>query len=81
MKEHLDLAFKAVLLLLGAIFLWAYLEGRSVGRYAYFRDGDLEFVLDTTTGVIYQGGYAMNHLTGQEGPVGKGPALPGRPAQ
>jgi len=71
MKEKMDMIFKAALLVLLAIFLWAYLEGRTVGRYAYFRDGELEFVVDTSTGVVYQGGYAMNHLTGQEGPVNK----------
>ncbi|MBI4805712.1 MAG: hypothetical protein HY795_10815 [Desulfovibrio sp.] len=71
MNSKFDVYFKGAILVLLALFLWAYLEGRSVGRYAYFRDGDLEFVLDTSTGVVYQGGYAMNHLTGQEGPVKK----------
>lgn len=76
MKEHLDLVFKGLLLALLAAFVWVWSETRSVGRYAYFRDGDLEFVLDTSTGMLYQGGYAMNHLTGQEGPVRKPPARP-----
>ncbi|WP_243358288.1 hypothetical protein [Fundidesulfovibrio terrae] len=71
MKDKFDLFFKAALLVLLAILVWAYAEGRSVGRYAYFRDGELEYVLDTSTGMVYQGGYAMNHLTGQEGPVVK----------
>lgn len=52
-----------------AVYVALYAQGRDVGRYAYYRDADLEYVLDTSTGVIYQGGYAMNHLTGKEGPV------------
>lgn len=69
MHNTMDIIFKAAIVILMAVFLAIYFEGRSVGRYAYFRDGDLEFVLDTATGVVYQGGYAMNHLTGKEGPV------------
>ncbi|MFP5223627.1 MAG: hypothetical protein ACLGSA_15150 [Acidobacteriota bacterium] len=71
MNKTIEMVFRAALVILLAVFVWVYAEGRNVGRYAYFRDGDLEFVLDTTSGVIYQGGYAMNHLTGQEGPVKK----------
>ena len=71
MNKTAELIFRAALVILLAAFVWGYLEGRDVGRYGYFRDGDLEFVLDTTTGVIYQGGYAMNHMTGQKGPVKK----------
>ena len=66
-----DMIFKAAIVGLLALFIWVYMQGRNIGRYAYFRDGELEFVLDTTTGVIYQGGYAMNHLTGKEGQVNK----------
>jgi hypothetical protein len=73
MNAKWDMFFKAALLVLLAILVLAYAEGRDVGRYAYFRDGDLEFVLDTKSGVVYQGGYAMNHLTGKEGLV------PGKP--
>lgn len=76
MHNLVDTLFKAAVLALLAVFVWLYAEGRTIGRYAYLREGDLEFVLDTTTGVVYQGGYSMNHLTGKEGPVtGKeGPA-------
>jgi hypothetical protein len=69
MNNKLDLIFKTAAIILLAVFVWGYLEGRNVGRYAYFRDGELEFVLDTTTGVVYQDGYAMNHLTGKQGTV------------
>lgn len=72
MKETLNTLLKAIAVALLALFVWSYMEGRNVGRYAYFRDAELEFVLDTSTGVVYQGGYAMNHLTGKEGPAGKG---------
>lgn len=72
MDAKWDRFFKIALLVLLAVLLALYAEGRDVGRYAYFRDGDLEFVLDTKTGVVYQGGYAMNHLTGKEGPVQPG---------
>ncbi|WP_243311870.1 hypothetical protein [Fundidesulfovibrio agrisoli] len=71
MDGKLDMIFKAAALVLLAMLLLIYAEGRDVGRYAYFRDGELEFVLDTKTGVVYQGGYAMNHLTGKEGPAAK----------
>lgn len=71
MNNKLDVLFKAVIVILLAVFLWEYAGNRGVGRYAYYKDGELEYVLDTTTGVVYQGGYAMNHLTGQEGPVNK----------
>jgi len=69
MNNRADMFFKAALLVLAAVFLFLYAGNRGVGRYSYLRDGDLEFVLDTATGVVYQGGYAMNHLTGQEGPT------------
>ena len=71
MKEKLDLIFKALALLVLGLAAFTYFESRDVGRYAYFRDGELEFVLDTSTGVVYQQGYAMNHLTGKEGLVRK----------
>ena len=71
MDNKWDVMFKAAIVCLLALFVWAYMQGRNVGRYTYFRDGELEFVLDTSSGVVYQGGYAMNHLTGKEGPVDK----------
>ena len=71
MGNKWDMIFKAAIVCLLAFLIWVYMQGRDIGRYAYFRDGELEFVLDTSTGVVYQGGYAMNHLTGKEGPVNK----------
>ncbi len=76
MDNRMDIYFKGALVALAAVFLFLYAESRGVGRYTYVREGDLEFVLDTTTGVVYQGGYAMNHLTGKEGPVVPG-GIPG----
>jgi hypothetical protein len=69
MNNTVDMLFKAAIVILLAVFVWAYLQGREVGRYTYTRDGELEFVLDTATGVVYQDGYAMNHLTGKQGSV------------
>ena len=70
-KDFVDVLFKlAVVAGIGA-FLFLYASGRSVGRYLYIANGELEYVMDTTTGVIYQGGYSMNHITGQESPGGK----------
>lgn len=80
MDTRVDMIFKGALLAILAIFLFLYAEGRGVGRYSYLRDGELEFVLDTATGVVYQGGYAMNHLTGQEGLVNPGKLPPAKPA-
>jgi len=71
MNNLSDTIFKAAVVALLAIFVWLYAGARDIGRYAYLREGDLEYVLDTATGVIYQGGYSMNHLTGKEGPVKK----------
>jgi hypothetical protein len=71
MGKWMDVILKAAIVIGLGIFLWLYATSRQVGRYAYYREGELEYVLDTSTGVVYQGGYAMNHLTGKEGPVDK----------
>ncbi|MFZ5427947.1 MAG: hypothetical protein ACOZEN_13310 [Thermodesulfobacteriota bacterium] len=71
MNNLVDMLFKAAAVALLAVFVWLYAQGRDIGRYAYLKEGDLEYVLDTATGVVYQGGYSMNHLTGKEGPAGK----------
>jgi len=71
MNTFADIVFKAALVIILGVFLWLYAEGRNVGRYAYYREGELEYVLDTSTGVVYQGGYWMDHVTGKEGPSKK----------
>jgi hypothetical protein len=71
MNNLVDMLFKAAVVAAMAAMLSIYAGSRDVGRYAYYRDGELEYVLDTSTGVVYQSGYAMNHLTGQEGPARK----------
>ncbi|MBF0480577.1 MAG: hypothetical protein HQK81_07815 [Desulfovibrionaceae bacterium] len=67
MQSAVDAVFKLGLLVLLALFLYLYHELGDVGRYGYVRDGELEYVVDSKTGIVYQGGYSMNHLTGQEG--------------
>lgn len=70
-RESVDVLVKLAVIAGIAVFLFLYAGGRSVGRYQYIANGELEYVMDTTTGVIYQGGYSMNHLTGQESSGGK----------
>jgi len=70
-KDLVDVLFKLAVIVGIAAFLFFYASGRSVGRYLYIANGELEYVMDTTTGVIYQGGYSMNHITGQESSGGK----------
>ncbi|MFP5259089.1 MAG: hypothetical protein ACLGQH_08705 [Acidobacteriota bacterium] len=65
-KDFVDIAFKLAVLAALACFLYSYGEGRSVGRYQYIANGEQEYVMDTATGVIYQGGFSMNHITGKE---------------
>jgi len=67
MRDTIDIVFKLGLLVLLAVLLYIYRELGDVGRYGYVRDGELEYVVDSKTGVVYQGGYSMNHVTGQEG--------------
>ncbi|NDY55965.1 hypothetical protein G3N56_04300 [Desulfovibrio sulfodismutans] len=66
LKTLVDMLFKIALIVAVAAFLRIYDQKRDIGRYAYISTGDLEYVVDTTTGVIYQGGFSMNHLTGEE---------------
>ena len=65
-KDFIDIAFKLALLAAVACALYLYGEGRNVGRYQYIANGEQEYVMDTVTGVIYQGGFSMNHVTGKE---------------
>lgn len=66
MKTLVDLIWKIALIVALVVFLRIYDQKKDIGRYAYVSTGELEYVVDTTTGVIYQGGYSMNHLTGEE---------------
>ena len=70
-KDFVDVLFKIAVIAGIAVFLHLYAGGRSVGRYLYIANGELEYVMDTATGVIYQGGYSMNHITGKESPTGR----------
>jgi hypothetical protein len=49
-----------------AVFLFFYAKGAGAGRYQYLVNGEQEYVMDTATGIIYQNGYSMNHVTGHE---------------
>lgn len=71
LKDLVDVLYKLAVIAGIAVFLYCYASGRSVGRYLYIANGELEYVMDTATGVIYQGGYSMNHVTGQESSGGK----------
>ncbi len=62
-----DVVFKLGLLAALGGFLYVYAASRDVGRYSYVQNGELEYVVDSATGLIYQGGYYMNHITGEEG--------------
>jgi hypothetical protein len=66
MRDTVDAVFKLGLLILMAVFLYLYDQHGGAGRYGYVRDGELEYVVDSKTGLIHQGGYSMNHLTGKE---------------
>ncbi|MYL83657.1 hypothetical protein GTA51_11025 [Desulfovibrio aerotolerans] len=66
LKDFIDIAFKLAVLAAVACFLFLYAEGRSVGRFQYIANGEQEYIMDTVTGVIYQGGFSMNHITGKE---------------
>jgi hypothetical protein len=65
-KTLVDVLFKIALIVGLAAFLRGYEQRKDIGRYAYISTGELEYVVDTTTGIIYQGGFSMNHLTGEE---------------
>ena len=66
LKDFIDIAFKLAVLAALACFLLFYGEGRNVGRFQYIANGEQEYVMDTATGVIYQNGFSMNHVTGKE---------------
>ena len=76
LKDIADIFFKLALAAILCGFLYVYAASRDIGRYSYIQNGDLEYVMDSATGVIYQGGYSMNHVTGEEG-GGSAPA-PGK---
>ena len=66
LRDFIDIAFKLAVLAALACFLFFYGEGRNVGRFQYVANGEQEYVMDTATGVIYQNGFSMNHVTGKE---------------
>ena len=66
LKDFIDIAFKLAVLAAVACFLFLYAEGHSVGRYQYIANGEQEYVMDSVTGVIYQGGFSMDHVSGKE---------------
>ena len=70
-KDCVDIVVK--LAVIGGIiaFVYFYAKGAGAGRYLYIANGELEYVMDTSTGVSYQGGYSMNHITGKESPTGR----------
>ena len=70
-KDIVDVLYKLAVIAGVAVLAYSLYGNRGVGRYQYIANGELEYVMDTTTGVIYQGGYSMNHLTGQESSGGK----------
>lgn len=70
-RDLVDVLFKLALIAGVAVFLHLYAGSRAVGRYLYIANGELEYVMDTTTGIIYQGGSSMNHITGEEHLGGK----------
>jgi hypothetical protein len=72
-KDAVDILFKLAIVAGIAVFLYFQVRAAGVGRYQYIVNGELEYVMDTATGIIYQGGYSMNHLTGQESSKGKPP--------
>jgi len=72
-KDVVDILFKLAIIAGIAGFLHYQAKTAGVGRYLYIANGELEYVMDTSTGVIYQGGYSMNHITGQESSQGGKP--------
>ena len=70
-KDLADVLLRLAVIAGIAVFLYLYAGSRAVGRYQYIANGELEYVMDTTTGIIYQGGSSMNHITGQETLGGK----------
>ena len=70
-KDAVDILFKLAIVAGIAVFLYFQVRGAGVGRYQYIVNGELEYVMDTATGIIYQGGYSMNHITGKESSGGR----------
>ena len=70
-KDIVDVLYKLAVIAGVAVLAYSLYGNRGVGRYQYIANGELEYVMDTTTGIIYQGGYSMNHITGQESSGGK----------
>jgi len=70
-KDVVDVLLKLAIIAGIAVFLFYFARNAGVGRYLYIANGELEYVMDTATGIIYQGGYSMNHITGKESPTGK----------
>ena len=65
-KDIVGIAVRLACIVGLAVFLFFYAKGAGSGRYQYIVNGEQEYVMDTATGVIYQGGYSMNHVTGRE---------------
>ena len=70
-KDAVDILLKLAIVAGIVVFLFLFAKGAGGGRYQYLVNGELEYVMDTATGIIYQGGYSMNHITGQESGLGK----------
>jgi len=66
LKDLVDIAFKLAVVAAVVCIAYFFAQGRNVGRYQYIANGEQEYVMDTATGVIYQGGFSMNHITGKE---------------
>jgi hypothetical protein len=70
-KDVVDIALKLACTAALIVFLYQYAQGVWAGRYQYVASGELEYIMDTATGVLYQGGNSMNHITGKESLAGK----------
>ena len=70
-KDIVDVLYKLAIIAGVVVLAYSLYGNRGVGRYQYIANGELEYVMDTTTGVIYQGGYSMNHITGKESSGGR----------
>ena len=66
LQDLVGIAFKLALIAGLAVVVYAYAKNAGTGRYQYLVNGEQEYVMDTATGVIYQNGYSMNHVTGRE---------------
>ncbi|WP_051261309.1 hypothetical protein [Desulfovibrio inopinatus] len=66
MKDGIDIIFKIGILAILAGFLMLYAKSSENGRYIAVFEEQQEFIVDSRTGVIYQGGFAMDHIHGKE---------------